>query len=238
MDKKNVILGDMNDDKSYKTKDQEIAEELERLRNHRTRSRKNNPVGFARSKNVGKRHLDCDLDNFDGDTSFLSEWEKERTDNILIHGTNAGTGKTHLAVALLKYIGVNYPVNELDKQYSGRLSSDIEFVFFSELMMKIRSTFKESSSESESDIIKRYSNIPYLIIDDIGAEKNSEYVISVLYLILNNRYQNMLPTIVTTNMDSKGIAESYHQRIVSRLASGFIVKLEGKDRRIDPNKSF
>lgn len=192
------------------------------------KSVKDNGEKFAFKSGVGKRHLPCAFENYEGEKSFIREWSKNRSDNILITGKNAGTGKTHLAVSILKYIGENFATE----------SSYVKFITFSKLMMHIRSSFNERSVESEEFIIETYSKYPVLIIDDIGAEKVSEYSVSVLYLILNSRYEKMIPTISTTNMTSEEMSLAYHQRIVSRLASGYIVKIKGDDRRLNKDKVF
>lgn len=239
MDKINKIIDSLNDDVvEYGGgfgKDE--SELIDTLKEKRIKTRKENPSGFAKHLGIGKRHIDCDLSNFIGSTKFLEEWLKDKTNNILITGKNAGTGKTHLAVALMKYIGVNHPVDKIHPNNPGRLANDIIFISFTELMMEIRNSYNDSTS-TDYQIIEKYSNIPYLFIDDIGAEKTSEHTVSVLYMIINKRYTKMLPTITTTNMTSKQMSETYHQRIVSRLASGVVVVLEGQDQRLKLDKVF
>lgn len=74
------------------------------------------------------------------------------------------------------------------------------------------------------------------MIDDIGAEKPSEWVLEVLYAIVNYRYERKLPTVFTSNIGMADIGVVYGDRIASRIVemcggSDGIVKLTGQDRR-------
>ena len=72
-----------------------------------------------------------------------------------------------------------------------------------------------------------------LFIDDIGAEKMTEWVAETFYLILNYRYNEMLPTIFTSNLSPSELAERIGDRIVSRIiGSSDVIKLDGEDRRL------
>jgi len=153
--------------------------------------------------------------------------------SILLSG-NTGCGKTHLAAAICR---------ELVSQ--GK-SGDTFFITVPELLLSIRSTFgvnKISRSkwiseerggeipETEDEIIDAYSSIELLILDDLGAEKSSDYTISTLYLIIDRRYRNMLPTIITSNLTIAEIGDKLDARIASRLSEMTVIKINMPDRR-------
>ena len=54
-------------------------------------------------------------------------------------------------------------------------------------------------------------------MDDLGAEKPSDWVSEQLYMIINSRYEDMLPTIITTNCNTKELIERLGERTVSRI---------------------
>lgn len=117
---------------------------------------------------------------------------KARGDGLYIEGTN-GTGKTHLAAAIaLQLINEGIPV-------ICKTSSD--------LLMDIRRTF-DSSSTNEAQVLDIYKRVDLLIIDDLGKEQCSDWSMSTLYSILNDRYEDMKPTIVTTNYNADGLVNA------------------------------
>jgi DNA replication protein DnaC len=79
--------------------------------------------------------------------------------------------------------------------------------------------------------IARFRGI--LMIDDLGAEKLSDFVRQVTYYIINEREQRMLKTIITTNFTLEQICDQIDPRISSRLVGMCeVVKLSGKDKRL------
>ena len=185
---------------------------------YRLQKRMKNPIEYAKSIGIGKRFLGATLKNFIGDESIAIRGKLKNLDkNILIESKKTGNGKTHLAVAIVKSFGL------ID-------SGNHYFVNFSDMMMEIRHSFKDGGI-NEQGIIKKYCAYKMLVIDDIGAEKTSDYAVSVLYMILNKRYELVLPTIITTNMSSSDIIKTYGRRILSRLM-GYIITLDGKDMRV------
>ena len=140
-----------------------------------------------------------------------------------------GTGKTHVAVGALKYFVKQIPCDQfvmIQQDFTGAI-----FITAPELLMKIRSCF--SLDECEDVIVRRYSNVPFLVLDDLGVEKTSDWALQTLYIIINNRYSNCLQTIITSNFSIEEIGEKLGDRIASRIAGMCkIMKLTGKDRRL------
>lgn len=174
---------------------------------------------FALFTGVGRRHATATLENYHGNTA-VHDWDMR--ENLLIQAVKAGNGKTHLAVgALKKYALGNCGVKKVS----------VLFTNFTELMRDIKSTFS-SEEYSEEKVIDYLCGVDLLVIDDIGAEKVTEYVQSTVYTVLNRRYEDCLPTIATSNLDAAEMSAAYGSRMVSRLASGLVVKVEGTDNRV------
>lgn len=143
---------------------------------------------------------------------YTENWEKFKEEGTgLIFIGKFGTGKTHLAFAI---------ANEL-------LNKGIPVVFETliNLMEKIKLGYEKDADLGYYEIIKLYCECDLLIIDDLGKEKLSEWVLEKLFQIINTRYENMLPILITTNYNEKQIIKrlSYNndgiaaESLVSRL---------------------
>ena len=82
---------------------------------------------------------------------------------------------------------------------------------------------------------ENYNNLfecDLLIIDDLGTELTNTFTVSELFMILNTRLLNKKKTIISTNFSLGKLAETYTERISSRIFDKFtLVKFVGKDLR-------
>ena len=141
-----------------------------------------------------------------------------------------GVGKTHLTVAVLR---------ALIEQKGAR------GVFYDtrELLRVIRSTYDPALRESERDVLRPVMTADVLVLDDLGAEKTSEWVDETLNLIVNTRYSEKRLTLFTSNYvdDPEGPPESLLFRIGRRMRSRLhemceFIDLDGADyRELPPN---
>jgi DNA replication protein DnaC len=95
--------------------------------------------------------------------------------------------------------------------------SDARYVFISapELLNKIKQGFEDKSDQA---ILDHYSSVYFLIIDELGVEKVSDWALQTLYLIINRRYENMKKTIITSNFTLEELAARLNDdRITSRI---------------------
>lgn len=136
-------------------------------------------------------------------------------ESIFITG-KTGSGKTHLAIGLLIENGHAEP-------------NYYRFINVPKLILDLHSDVK-----ADRDYAARIQNltaVKVLVLDDMGAEKATEYVRAVLYELINERMMNGKPTIVTSNMGLKEIGENIDERLASRLSSFHIISITGTDRR-------
>jgi DNA replication protein DnaC len=116
------------------------------------------------------------------------EYNLKTGKGIYFEVTN-GTGKTHLAVAIsLQLIKNGVPVI---------CKSSID------LLADIKKAYDKAGDISENAVIDIYRKVDLLIIDDLGKEQCTPWTVSTLYAILDYRYEDMKPTIITTNYNEE-----------------------------------
>lgn len=138
-----------------------------------------------------------------------------------------GTGKTYKAVSILK----GYVKNLHCGHFVEPFKDTPVFITVPELLLKIRSCY--NSTDSEESVLKVYFDTPLLVLDDLGAEKTTEWALQSLYVIINKRLSEEQQTIITSNLSLDELREKIGDRIVSRIAGLCkVIKLTGKDRRL------
>lgn len=150
---------------------------------------------LAAEARIPPRYRKCDLDNFDTRNDSLVEAVRKArrfvdsfpvVDKGLFLVGRPGVGKTHLAVAVLKLV---------IREKGGRgLFYDTR-----ELLRVIRSTYNPQVQAAEMDVLRPVMGADLLVLDDLGAEKTSEWVEETLNLIVNTRYNQRRASIFTSN---------------------------------------
>jgi len=145
---------------------------------------------------IPRRYEGCTLENYEGahDPSqqtahqfarqFVKEYPGSET-GLLFTGV-CGTGKTHLAVAILRSLIVERGVQCL-------------FYDFQDLLKEIQASYRPDSTASEMDILQRVFTCDVLLLDDLGAQKPTAWVRDTVGHIINNRYNNRRIILFTTN---------------------------------------
>lgn len=117
---------------------------------------------------------------------------------VLLEGSY-GSGKTHLAAAIGN--------TRLDH------GDVVLFLTAPDLLDHLRSTFGEQAGESYDALFERIRTTHLLILDDLGVENPSGWALEKLFQLLNHRYVEKLPTVITTNVE----LETLNPRLRSRL---------------------
>lgn len=129
-----------------------------------------------------------------------------------------GTGKTGLAISILR---------KRIEEHAGRGL----FVNVADLFEEMKALFGKEGETSA--FLQRVTNVPLLVLDDMGAEKSGTWVETQLYYLLNARVTQGRPTIVTTNLALEDLVGHLGQRTVERLKPPWyrIVEVEGPNLR-------
>jgi DNA replication protein DnaC len=132
---------------------------------------------------------------------------------------DVGSGKTSLAMLISKAT--------LD---AGR---SVAIYSMPRLLAAIKETYEESSERSYMDLFERLCGVDLLHVDDLGAEKKTDWVLEQLYAIVNERWQEQRSMIVTTNLlDPDELRAQIGMRTVSRLTEMCVqIPIMGGDRR-------
>ena len=190
---------------------------------------------------IGKRFYNKTFSNFKKELSIKAyneclayvrnlEENLKQGKGLFITG-NVGAGKTHLIAAMIDYIA------RMTKRRKKRVL--IIFTTSVDMLAEIKYSFdrKIKDNETTEELMNNLENCSLLIIDDLGSEKTTDWANELFYKIIDYRYSNLKPVIITTNLTDQELKEKISERLVSRIhemCKG--IKLTGKDYRLEKLK--
>jgi DNA replication protein DnaC len=204
---------------------------------------------------IPKRYEHCTLDTFEpgygqADQSLAAAYMRARQfvtgypvttegRGLLLTGT-VGVGKTHLAVGIVQALIFEKGVRAL-------------FCDYRELLKRIQESYNPAVATTELQILEPIFKAEVLILDELGAQKPTDWVWDTVALILNTRYNDKRTTLITTNYPNapaalarnadKAIREEtlgdrIGERMRSRLAEMCVeVEMRGNDLRQSVKKA-
>lgn len=201
---------------SCKLKEIEAEKEREKREEYDRKRR----ICFAET-NMGK----WTFENDDRNNAKLSDAVKRYCDNfaefkaegkgLLFYG-DVGTGKTYFAACIANAL--------IDKGYNVLMTN------FATLTNKIQGMF-----EGKQEYINSLNRYQLLILDDLGAERKSEFMQEQVFNIIDARYRSGLPFIITTNLSAEELKKTSdigYSRIYDRiLEKCFPIRVDGQSRR-------
>lgn len=145
--------------------------------------------------------------------------EKFKVGSSMIFCGTTGTGKTHLACSIANLIIRN-----------GRTAVFMNVI---KAIRQVKETWSKESDKKEQEAINWFLNPDLLILDEIGVQFGSESEKIILFEILNERYLNMKPTILISNLNPVALQEFISERVMDRMREngGMILKFDWKSYR-------
>lgn len=222
-------------------------------------------VAYYKAGNIPSKYSGCSFDNFHADEQpnafdVCKRYVKDYQDSnkpyslVLYSEKSWGTGKTHLVYAIAnemmhKSIDLDNVVFKGDYWESPKIPQpDCPVYFTSEpdLFRRIQATYnirndERQTHETEDDVIRHLTEVPLLIIDDIGKEdrQDSKFIQRMLFAIIDGRYRENMPIILTANLSPSKLAlhlggetgnMASYDRLLEMCQQQFI-KVEGKSYR-------
>jgi len=155
--------------------------------------------------------------------NYINNFPKhlEKGEGLYFFGQAPGTGKTTAACI----IGNEFI---LANTFAARQRCQVLFVNCSELMERLRKAIN-FTDDGLAEYLHLIDTVPLLILDDIGAERPSDWVRERFYNIINRRYNNLRPIIFTSNLSLDELEVNLGERIRSRVEGiAFPVCFESK----------
>lgn len=136
-------------------------------------------------------------------SDFVSNWsEVSKQGRWLVFSGQPGTGKSHLAIAILQAL----------------LPTHVgQYMTCMELIQRLRSTWRRDSEASEVEMLDRLAQLPLLVIDEVGVQYGTDSEQNHLFDVLDRRYREMMPTILLTNQDKDGFKSFVGDRVYDRM---------------------
>lgn len=165
------------------------------------------------------------FDSDDGESSqiitvaknYVKNFDKMLEDGkgLLLFGT-VGNGKTFASACIANAL--------IDKGYPCMMTN------FARIANTVQGMF-----EGRQEYYDSFNRFPLLVIDDLSAERKTEYMQEIVFNVIDSRYRAGLPLIVTSNLSADAIknpADIAYQRIFSRLLEMCVpIEVKGEDRR-------
>lgn len=193
---------------------------------------------------IPKRYEQCYFENFyfeRTDDSLTEAWKIAHTfadrypsaegEPGLLFTGSVGLGKTHLAVSILRVLVMEKSARCL-------------FCDYRELLKQIQHSYNQQSATTELGVLAPIFEAEVLVLDELGAQKPTDWVWDTVALILNTRYNDKRTTIITTNypnLPPGGREETLGDRIGERMRSRLFemcveVPMRGADYRQSDKK--
>jgi DNA replication protein DnaC len=195
---------------------------------------------------IPQRYADCELNNFEfvpglttrsvdqaklASERFVEEYPLSPPIGLMFVG-RPGVGKTHLAVGIIKRLMREKAVACL-------------FRTFPELLKEIQLSYNKVSNISEFSLMSPVLDAEVLVLDELGGQKPSAWVLDTVGFVLNHRYNDDKTTILTTNFPDhaesgnakKGVGDALVDRVGDRMRSRLYemcktIDMKGDDFRL------
>lgn len=209
-----TLEANLERDEWIKQREKELAEQAEKEASYQMQKN-------VESSGVPRRYWHVDFDTYisrnEKDSKNLETIKKftslDNNDKVLILLGAKGLGKTHLGSAIIRNCGG-------------------KFISIEELIFKYESAQDFHAKTNREELMDLYSNTKMLVIDEIGRSMQQEKENALLNYILRRRYENMLPTVLISNLSKSDLLKKLGEAVLDRLKETCIsVEFEGESYR-------
>lgn len=206
-------------DEWIKQREKELAEQAEKEAAYQMQKN-------VESSGVPRRYWHVDFDTYisrnEKDSKNLETIKKfaslDNNDKVLILLGAKGLGKTHLGSAIIRNCGG-------------------KFISIEELIFKYESAQDFHAKTNREELMDLYSTTKMLVIDEIGRSIQQEKENALLNYILRRHYENMLPTVLISNLSKADLLKKFGEAVLDRLCETCIsLEFEGESYR--PSKRY
>lgn len=173
-----------------------------------------NRLAFA---GIPKRFKNKSLDNYESCPRSRKAYEackrySQKLDWVQENGTSLifcgkpGTGKTHLSIGIM--------------QEAIRKGVDVRYSTVIEMIRDVKDTYSRGAEKTEKQVIDYFSSISILVLDEVGMQIGSDTEKLILSEIINNRYADIKPTILISNLGISELKAYLGDRIFDRMKEG------------------
>ena len=192
-----------------------------------------------------KRFMDCGFSDYvandDGQKRALAickryaeRWsDRKEKGGCLVMCGKPGTGKTHLAASIVREVVLREHLFRADDVSLDPRHQFALYVTASSMSRSVKATYSKDAQRTEHDVIREFSNKALLVVDEVGAQRKTENELLIIQEIIDNRYQNVLPTILISNLAESDLAEYIGERALDRMYEngGAVVAFDWESHR-------
>lgn len=194
--------------------DEQAAAEEARATAVREKAIADRHASMLRAATIPQRFIGRSFDNFVADTDakrqaltvsrdFAEEFaEHAKKGAGLIFAGKPGTGKSHLAAAILQAV----------------LSPDVRYLTCMDMIRAVRETWRRDSERSDAQLLDYLQQLDLLVIDEVGMQYGTDGEQTIVFDVLDRRYREVKPTVILTNQDKAGLKAFVGERTFDRLA--------------------
>lgn len=139
---------------------------------------------------------------------YAETWlsRKAAGEGLLLCGT-PGTGKTHLAASIARHV-------------ADKAQESVFITTAARIIRAFRRTWAGNPEIGELDVLAKYCEPGLLIVDEIGVQYGTDSERNILFEVINDRYEDMLPTILISNLPLNELSALLGERVVDRMIEG------------------
>lgn len=199
-----------------RAREKELAEQAEKEAAYKVQK-------MLESSGVPRRYWHVNFDTYhpktDKDAANLETIKKfanlEKNDKVLLLLGDKGLGKTHLGSSIIRKCGGNY-------------------ISIEELIFKFESAQDFRTKFNREELMDFYSSTKMLVLDEIGRAMNPSKENELLNYLLRHRYENMLPTVLISNLEKSDLLKKLGEAVLDRFLETCI-SLEFKGESYRPS---